>query len=545
MNSLYLDADPDQRENQISAFQSSHDEWQENKRILQLHEETGVRFTDDYVKQLLGEDNRTDDDDDGKILTIEDIADLLFRPGMKYIGTICIPTMRPIDGNDSDEEDEMTDARNATQPVDIFFSDNDDDDAAITSNAQPVAGNSTTASSNHSGVETYELVILERGDDEFGNSFILGAHHAYDDTQCVFINIGIRDSDGPTSEQVLGIEYEDEETCIKGIWNKSSCRLEGCVRQRLQANDGAFHSSDEVTHVFTLYPCTNECPSGRGLGNEPLQSSFQEDLTSAKTRAVVELRNRTFSKERECAYCYNNIFKSDGLKIEPEDLRTLKLKASLSPTDSVQVRSVWKLRESNWDDLSRCYSMLSERTCARFRYRASLLDGASFESGEERKVFFEKWKRAGFCLDKAHAEWDSCGIGNARVVQIVYVLSRNLASLTFALKRMMYKTSRLYQNYDILESSWRRAKARPPTDFFRQFEVSSHEVSEQFTCSICFDGVSYQDNEGANIALYKLPCSHCFHGLCLQKWFHSHVTCPICRSQVTDSDEDTEVRSRV
>jgi len=532
MDSLYLDADPDQREKQISAFQSSHDEWQEYKRILDLHETKGVPFSDDDVKQLLGEEYHDNTKDDGKSLTIESIAHLIFRPGMKYVGTICIPSLGNIYDDDSDEEDEIDAhvSRNAASS----------DNAATISNNQSVPSDRTTTSSNNSGEKTYELVILERGDDEFGNGFILGAHHAYDDTQCVYININIRDSDGQTSEQVLGIEYEDEETCIKGILNTSSCRLEGCVRQRLQANDGAFHTSDEVTHVFTLYPCTNECPSGRGLGNEPLQSSFQEDLTSAKTRAFVELRNRAYSKGRECAYNYNDIFKSDGLKIELDDLQVLKSKTSLSSADSAQVRSVWKLRESNWEDLSTLYSMLSENTCARFRYRASLLDGASFESGEQQKVFFEKWKRAGFCLDKAHAEWDSCSVGNAQVAQIVYVLSRSLGSLTFTLNIMMHKSRRLYQNYDNLESSWRRATARPPTDFFKQFEVSSHELSEQFTCSICFDGVSNEDNEGSTIALYRLPCSHCFHVACLQKWFHNHVTCPICRSPATVADEDTK-----
>ncbi len=102
-----MDADPDQREKQISAFQSSHDEWQEYKRILDLHETKGVPFSDDDVKQLLGEEYHDNTKDDGKSLTIESIAHLIFRPGMKYVGTICIPSLGNIYDDDSDEEDEI------------------------------------------------------------------------------------------------------------------------------------------------------------------------------------------------------------------------------------------------------------------------------------------------------------------------------------------------------------------------------------------------------------------------------------------------------
>mmetsp|Transcript_8636 Transcript_8636/g.13016 ORF Transcript_8636/g.13016 Transcript_8636/m.13016 type:complete len:544 (-) Transcript_8636:1630-3261(-) len=538
---LYLDADPDQREQQIGAFQSSHDEWQEYKRIIQLHETNAVSLTDDDVKQLLGEESNKKDD--GTKLTLKSLAHSLFQPGMKYIGTICIPSLGDDVGHahdsDSDDGDDTviidtvndTDTVNDEQPVD-----NAGENTATDSDAQLETGDRTTTSPNPSGVEQYELVILEKGTDEFGNDFILGAHTAYHDTQCVHINYHIRDANGQTSEEVLDIEYEDEETCIKGSWNPSSCCLEGYVRQRLQANDGAFHTSDEVTHVFTLYPCTYQCPRGRGVRSE--QSSFQEDLLSVKTRAVVELRNRANSKGFESADNYNDLFKPDGLKIEFEDLQALKHKRALSATDNVQIRSIWKLRGSNWEDLSNCCSMISEKTCARFRYRTSLLDRTSFGSGDEQRVFFEKWKRVGFCLAKAHAEWDSCDNSTARVFSIAFVLCRNLQIVSSSLQSMMYKSRRLGQNYDMLESSWRRANARKPTDFLTQFEVSSHEVSRQFTCSICFEGVANEGEEDLALALYKLPCSHCFHGACLQKWFHnSHVTCPICRAPVTDPDK--------
>ena len=535
MEDLYFDADPEQREKQFGAFQSSHDEWQEYKRILQLHEMDCVPLTDDDEQQLLGEEYHKKDD--GTKLSLERLVNSLFRPGMKFIGTICIPSL----GDTAHDENpfasiNMNDdaALPVAQPVDNAVAAGEDVIAATISDGRQEVSDGTNSSSNASGIERYELVILENDTDEFGNDYIMGAHTAYHDTQCVYITFNIRDVEEQTSEQVLDIEYEDEETCIKGVWNSSSCCFEGCVRQRLQANDGAFHTSDEVTHVFTLHPCTNECPNGRGVKNNvSFQSSFQDDLLSSKSRAVVELRNRSNSKGYESIEKYNDLFKPDGLKIKLEDFQAIKSKRGLLATDSLPVRSIWKLRETNWEDLSNCCSMISEKTCARFRYRTSLLDRASFESKENKIVFFENWKKVGFCLAKANAEWDNCNNSAAHVYWFAVVLSRNAQIATATLSSMMYKSRRLYQNYDTLEKSWRRANARKPKDFLTQFEVSSDEVSRQFTCSICFEGV--EGDEGLLVALHRLPCSHCFHGACLQEWFHnSHATCPTCRSPVAD-----------
>ena len=542
MEDLYFDADPEQREKQFQSFLSSHDEWQEYKRILQLYETDSVPLTDDDVKQLLGGKYQKDD---GTKLTPERLANSLFQPGMKFIGTICIPSLGDMNTQDSDSDEDVAFDPFASRNMD----DDDDDDAALPV-AQPVdnasvAGEGTIAatvsgshqevrdgtnsSSNASGIERYELVILQNGMDEFGNDFIMGAHTAYHDTQCVYINFNIRD------DSDIDIDYEDEETCIKGSWNSFKCCFEGCVRQRLQANDGAFHTRDEVTHVFTLHPCTNECPYGRGVRpNASFQSIFQDDLLCTKSRAVVELRNQANAKGFEVVNNYNNLFKPHGLKIELSDFRAIKSKRTLTSTDSLPVKAIWKLRDTMWEDLSKCCSMISEMTCARFRYRTSLLDRASFENGEEKVAFFEKWKKVGFCLAKANAEWDSCNKSSAHVYWFAGVLSQNDGIAIATLSSMMYKSRRLYQNYDTLEKTWRRANARRPKDFLTQFEVSSNEVPRNFTCSICFEGIGEGDDD-STIAIHRLPCSHCFHGACLQEWFHnSHATCPTCRSPVTD-----------
>ena len=44
-------------------------------------------------------------------------------------------------------------------------------------------------------------------------------------------------------------------------------------------------------------------------------------------------------------------------------------------------------------------------------------------------------------------------------------------------------------------------------------------IDESIECSICLQ----------NKTDLKLPCTHCFHEKCLEEWFDSSPTCPLCR----------------
>ncbi|KAI3449013.1 hypothetical protein Pfo_005678 [Paulownia fortunei] len=46
-------------------------------------------------------------------------------------------------------------------------------------------------------------------------------------------------------------------------------------------------------------------------------------------------------------------------------------------------------------------------------------------------------------------------------------------------------------------------------------------------CAICLNDIRGGDS------YRKLPeCGHCFHAQCIDAWFQSHSTCPLCRIQV-------------
>lgn len=59
------------------------------------------------------------------------------------------------------------------------------------------------------------------------------------------------------------------------------------------------------------------------------------------------------------------------------------------------------------------------------------------------------------------------------------------------------------------------------------FEYSSKDRTEPVECAVCLS--EFEDNEKGRL----LPkCNHSFHTECIDMWFYSHSTCPLCRSAV-------------
>ncbi|XBI31742.1 hypothetical protein VPH35_055278 [Triticum aestivum] len=48
-------------------------------------------------------------------------------------------------------------------------------------------------------------------------------------------------------------------------------------------------------------------------------------------------------------------------------------------------------------------------------------------------------------------------------------------------------------------------------------------------CAICLSERGTEDEESV-----RLPCSHDFHGRCIERWFHRKSTCPTCRRDVVE-----------
>lgn len=70
----------------------------------------------------------------------------------------------------------------------------------------------------------------------------------------------------------------------------------------------------------------------------------------------------------------------------------------------------------------------------------------------------------------------------------------------------------------------KRSSANPKKKVNINIIQDEIRMSEDY-CSICLSTEQLQDYE-------KLICGHQFHHVCIQKWFFSKVTCPICRKVI-------------
>ena len=319
-------------------------------------------------------------------MSVEQFSEVLFQPGMKYRGHIFIPG----------------------QP------DTWDGDTGSNSRSSHQGNNDLSQNRATSEIEaqelgkTYELVVLEQGEDALGYEFILATHCAYDDHQCFNVQLNIREADIMDKEKGvscqsghqftmrrLEVEYADGETCCFGYWNPEKIRFEGHVWQRLQRNDGVFHTSDSVTHVFTLYPCTSCFPAGRreggidettgsakldGLVDEtnkqrhsPL-SPFEQDITSRDTRAIIAHRHRTYNALRKILQNYLVLFELIGTTSTESHMHQLRLVFGRR-TDNKDIgtlldekqRLLWKLRDVHWAKiLEESFKVGCERLCSKF-----------------------------------------------------------------------------------------------------------------------------------------------------------------------------------
>jgi len=528
--------------------------------------------------------------------SLEILSEVLFQPGMKYRGHITIPGLGMqnnnngalSENNDEDESSsdddsvvEMNDTNDNDRGLDGEDSGNDDDlFVRSSSGGHSHASQMKTTTTPTSVGKAYELVVIERGTDGLMHPFILATHRCYGDEQAVHIQMNIVRDDDDTMENEkdgggselkdtngtkkrLEIEYADGETVCKGRWVPNMFRFEGNVHQRLQVNDGVFHTSNAVTHVFTLYPCTDCFPRGRGgmdeatclaemdnnmvaaaagIKNSLRLSPFEEDILSRKTRAYAAHRHQTHNGLVEMLQHYNKLYQH--MDITGRDMRQLHYycehddgiddaisEACLENLNEKQ-QLLLKLRHNvHWEKLFAESRMLGERLCAEFRRRVSILDRMSFETRDDRVRFAERWKDARMDLAATHKEWDEWAsiIKNISLGAFIfdsYGMEKSMA--TAAIRH------RLMVNFQCLEIAYQRASVRLPTRDLAKYEITCTRLQKEVdgTCIICQSPLL--DVDDVEVKMYRLPCSHCFHEQCLQQWLHNHSSCPVCRYDLVE-----------
>jgi hypothetical protein len=378
----------------------------------------------------------------------------------------------------------------------------------------------------------------------------------------------------------LEVEYADGETICRGCWNPDTFRLEGRVYQRVHINDGVFHSSDSSTHVFALYPCTyrfradreggggdistdpddarrirrfemeeeeavdDDDSSSDGVHREVSSSCpLEQDVLSSDTRAIADHRFRTQNAKLISLRLYDELF--EQMNITNDDIRVFHqyyhasregnseddMYADADVRLNEKQRTLLRMRTCNWTGMLDESVMLGERLCAEFRRRSSLLDELSFETSEDRKICMDRWRAANMDLTAAHTSWDEWGARLQHVLAGAFLFDEYKVELAFAIRR------RLFVNFECLEGSFQRASNRMPTSYHAACVIPRTRELLDRVCIICQSPLLEVDDdiEGtAQIIVYKLPCSHCFHEGCVTKWLHDHSSCPACRFDLTE-----------
>jgi len=427
------------------------------------------------------------------------LQEALFQPGMKFRGRIVVPGL----GEEQEDEDEVG--------------------------------------------RSYELVIVDPED-----GCIVASHAAYGDEQYVRIVLITEEvEEGSDDKRRLMVRYSDGETICEGYWNEEKFRLEGSVRQRLESNDGIFHTS-EVTHVFTLYPCTGKFPTGRGDGkttvaNDNSSLSLCEDLLSRDTTAIAAHRNRTNNTLR---YSLQEFIVS--VQVQPR-MSTIDMYDLLAVVSDLrhhfdayiesqlnEIQQIyWKFRGVKFNELlTHTTKVAGETLCSKFRSRAALLDSYHFETVQDRDDFIAEWKEKQMDLQSAHENWDSVRFLMKSIAQMMFLFEPGSLNNTSPIHR------RLEVSYECLESAYRRAEKRLTKEELTKYEIDTdrqHQGLDNVDCIICQMPLLDEGEEDRS-RLYKLPCSHYFHKKCVEQWLHNNSTCPACRLDLTSMSNQVEQR---
>jgi hypothetical protein len=283
--------------------------------------------------------------------------------------------------------------------------------------------------------------------------------------------------------------------------------------------------------------------SSDGVHHDVSSCPLEQDVLSSDTRAIADHRFRTQNAKLISLRLYDKLF--EQMNITHDDIRVFHQYYYASREGNSEdneyadadvhlnekQRTLLRMRTCNWTGMLDESVMLGERLCAEFRRRSSLLDELSFETSEDRKICMDRWRAANMDLAAAHTSWDEWGARLQHVLAGVFLFDEYKVELAFAIRR------RLFVNFECLEGSFQRASNRMPTSYHADYVIPRTRELLDRVCIICQSPLLEVDDdiEGtAQIIVYKLPCSHCFHEGCVTKWLHDHSSCPACRFDLTE-----------
>lgn len=437
------------------------------------------------VVEPTDDDSSKDDAGTNQVpLSVDNLVEALFRPGMLFLGNIHIP--------------------------------------GLTGQRQE-----------------YRLVVSSTStEDEMGRpTGILARHKAYDDEQFVWIKV---DKSNPDADDMkLSIRYADGETQCNGTWNMEKAQFEGTVRQLLPTEDGGsiYYAQDQVTHTFTLSPTTSLYPNGIASSHDTehggdadddgtRERRWEQDLVSPATKSIAELRHEADQLSFELVHQFRNVSSCLGAFTMDRIQGVL-----FNIVDQLMTQTAWR-------ELLVADSLSAEKSCASLRRWAELLDSLSFVSVEERTDILASLQEKGVTRAFAHKESDELKEGARDLFEAWRVFSAITRSNNRPdaedMTRILVMCTRLERNFTRFDEALRRAEVRLTDAAIRRWMVSQSNQTgdrDESLCTICHVELEEEEaDDDSNILC--LPCSHSFHDDCLREWLHHHSQCPVCRLEL-------------
>lgn len=63
--------------------------------------------------------------------------------------------------------------------------------------------------------------------------------------------------------------------------------------------------------------------------------------------------------------------------------------------------------------------------------------------------------------------------------------------------------------------------------------ITKEVEDSQIQCAVCFEKFNLNES-----GVRKLPCDHLFHDTCIFPWLQSNASCPICRAQLPNANQN-------
>jgi len=102
---------------------------------------------------------------------------------------------------------------------------------------------------DHGEREEYRLYVSRIVSDDMDRPVLVGRHRGYGDEQACDLLLTVK---GSGAEQFVQLEYSDYETVCSGRVDAAEGTISGQVSQLMHGDDGFYHPSKDVTHVFSL-----------------------------------------------------------------------------------------------------------------------------------------------------------------------------------------------------------------------------------------------------------------------------------------------------